>query len=282
MRFINTLKKEVFLFLVIIIFLITAGVILWQVIPGTEEFGLNFFTEMLGVFITVIVIDQVIKYREEKKLLPIRLAIYQDVNRFTARILFFWWEAYQLSVPEDDPESLEKFLKQETFQKIKVHLYLNSNPGFAHPMGWAEYFEDLYKNSKESGDKILERYVYFLEPEVYSHVHFINTSETMKEISRIRYRQQYDRDNGVPRVNVLGVYFRGLSEKDFQSLLYLNKWCNSEYQKYKMHKKQLKYFNYEPKALKDKSLSCKTDEGILKDELEKWQAFETKDTPPMV
>ena len=50
-----------------------------------KDFGLNFFTEILGVVITVFVIERFIQKKEDKRNLPQKLAAYEDVLRGVKR-----------------------------------------------------------------------------------------------------------------------------------------------------------------------------------------------------
>ncbi len=66
------------------------GAVLWQIEGGAGDFGLNFFTEVLGVVITVLIVDRIAQKREEEKTLPQKLAVYEDVRLLVSRYLSFW------------------------------------------------------------------------------------------------------------------------------------------------------------------------------------------------
>ncbi|MCE2963492.1 MAG: hypothetical protein ACK5UE_06680 [Chitinophagales bacterium] len=81
----------------------------WLCYAKTEQFGLNFFTEMLGVAVTVFVIDRLIQNREETRSIPQKLAAYEDVWLYTSRYISFWTSVYRESVPEEEPQTFEAF-----------------------------------------------------------------------------------------------------------------------------------------------------------------------------
>lgn len=91
---------------------------MWTRLEGPlSDFGLNGFTESLGIGITVLLIDFLQKKREEMRLLPQRLVAYEDVRLLVARIYTFWNSAYLQSVPETPPSSINDLLSESYINK---------------------------------------------------------------------------------------------------------------------------------------------------------------------
>jgi hypothetical protein len=104
--------------------------LIWRYAPHHEwrSFGLNIFTELLGVVFTLLVIDFSSKRRLQKERMPLRVNTYNDVCSFLNSNLSFWKELFEKSVPEivPLPSSFEDFMKVETFAQISKHLDLES------------------------------------------------------------------------------------------------------------------------------------------------------------
>ncbi len=84
------------------------------------------FTETLGILVTVILVDHLIKKREENRLLPQQASAYEDVRLLVSRIISFWADAYKETVPGPPPSSLSALLSKESFDKIGLNLNLDS------------------------------------------------------------------------------------------------------------------------------------------------------------
>src|SRR4051812_9832473 len=91
---------------------------LWRYSSRFTDFGLNAFTETLGIIFTIVVVDQLIKNQEFKKSLPLRAAAYEDVRMLVTRIVYFWKEAYEQSVPLATPKTVGELSTAESFEQI--------------------------------------------------------------------------------------------------------------------------------------------------------------------
>ncbi|AIW18816.1 hypothetical protein F0267_23095 [Vibrio coralliilyticus] len=84
--------------------------ILWLWFDATSDFGLNAFTETLGILVTVFLVERILTKKEAKRALPLRLAAYEDVRLLSCRLIKFWHEIYRSSVPGTTPETIEQLL----------------------------------------------------------------------------------------------------------------------------------------------------------------------------
>jgi len=102
-------------FTVVLILLLFAmiGLWLWFRVDSLKDFGQNFVTEILGVLITVLIINQLIVIREERRKLPHKFAVYDDIRLYISSFTLFWQQAFQESVPEDDPENIYLFFSDD-------------------------------------------------------------------------------------------------------------------------------------------------------------------------
>lgn len=73
------------LLVLLMCFIATACLYLWLGTQGeSSNFGLNAFTETLGILITVLIVDHLIKRQEELRSLPQKATAYEDVRLLTS------------------------------------------------------------------------------------------------------------------------------------------------------------------------------------------------------
>lgn len=103
-----------------------------------SEFGLNGFTECLGIGLTVLLIDRLLKRREADRTLPQRLAAHEDVRLLTARITTFWHQAYMSAVPGPLPHSVAELYGTESINRLRALLNMDSEPNVTPTRTWWE------------------------------------------------------------------------------------------------------------------------------------------------
>ena len=260
------IEKEIGLIIIISI-LIVIGAIFWFSSDNTEDFGLNFLTEMLGVLVTVLIVDKVIQIRDKNRLLPQKMVVYEDIRLFVTRYIMFWTEAFHQSVPEPDPNNLQDFFSNNGMPKILEYLHLNGEPNVTPPRKWSSWLVENAREFEESGDKILDRHAHMLEPEVYASIHQLTESSFNKTILMIPNIMNVDRLHSFPRVNVFGSYSIPTEEEDFKAILYLHDWCEKQFESYKIIKPSInRVIQYKP--ILDKKMPPKSqipDEVLLRE-----------------
>jgi hypothetical protein len=225
---------------VVLSILLIIGLLCWLFIPNAKDFGLNFFTEMLGATITIFVLDRLIKHREEKKNIPQKLAAYEDVRLYTSRYISFWIDAYRESVPEEEPETIDIFFSENGMSKIWNYLYMDSEPNVTPSRKWWTWIIQNVQEFKSQGDKILDRYSYNLDPVVFGFLHQLTESSLNYCILLAPNIRQSDSEMGFSRIAVLGNYSIPPQEEDFKAIIGLYKWCNEQYIILKKHDASIK------------------------------------------
>ena len=216
------------------------GLVSWFGSTKTEDFGLNFFTEMLGVVVTVFVIDRLIQNREEARNIPQKIAAYEDVRLYASRYISFWTNAYRESVPEDEPETLDLFFSEYGMSKILNHLNLDSEPNVTPSRKWWDWIVQNAKEFKDNGDKILDRHSHNLDPIAFGYVHQLTESTFNNAILMLPSIRQSDIQMNFPRVKVLGSYSMPPPKEDYEAILGLVKWCNEQYLFLSKHSSSIK------------------------------------------
>lgn len=257
--------------------LIVVGLFFWLLFDSTKEFGLNFFTEMLGVLVTVLVIEKLLQNREKDRLLPQQMVVYEDVRLFVSRYISFWTTTYRESVPEGDPKDLEELFSESGMPKILKYLHMDSEPNVTPPRKWWDWIVYNAKEFSEAGDKILDRHAHILEPAVYALVHQLTESSFNKLLLMIPGLKQSDSLRQFPRVKVLGSYSMPPQKEDFEAILGLVDWCESQYKKFKDINPSVKRVSlYNPSNDKNMPPKCQIPDEILRSQMSELNEFRNK------
>jgi hypothetical protein len=257
--------------------LLLIGLLCWLCSKKTEQFGLNFFTEMLGVAVTVFVIDRLIQNREETRSIPQKLAAYEDVRLYTSRYINFWTSAYRESVPEEEPETIEAFFSENGMTKILNHLYMDSEPNVTPPRKWWDWIVQNAKEFKENGDKLLDRHSHNLDPIAFGYVHQLTESSFNHFLLMIPSIRQLDTTMKYTRVKVLASYSMAAQKEDYDAILGLIKWCNEQHSFLKKHSSSIKkvseYYKDKNRKMPPK---CMIPKEILEQHLKELNEFRQK------
>jgi hypothetical protein len=190
-----------------------------------SEFGLNGFTECLGIGLTVLLIDRLLKRRDAERTLPQRLAAHEDVRLLTARITTFWHQAYMAAVPGALPRSVAELYSADSIGRLCALLNMDSQPNVTPTRTWWEYLPEQLAEFKRYAEVILERYNSILSPEAFLMIHKLLNASMDPWISRAI--RSSDLQEGFPRPRTLGHYLVFTGDY-FPSILALISWCNTE------------------------------------------------------
>jgi hypothetical protein len=216
--------------LVISIFLLLSGVALYGVYHGNfspETTGIlaNLGTGFIGTVLTVLVVDWLYERREIERSMPKRIVAQEDVRLLVARIYTFWFQAYMASVPGELPDTIDELVADESMNKIRNNLDMNSTPNVSPRMNWWQYLPMVLHDFKNLADRILVRHSETLDPEAYRMVNQLaHAAMDPNFSSTIR---QSDIEFGFPRPQVLG-NFVIIVDDYFPTMLKLLNWCNQE------------------------------------------------------
>jgi hypothetical protein len=205
---------------------------LWNPIAKSEsisDFGLNAFTELIGIIVTVLIVDRIIKRQNEVTLLPVKVSMYRDIQLLLSRLVSFWGDIYYLSVPEGEHLSVEQLFSEECFDKILMYLSLDKEPNVYPKTKWWNWIPVQGKDFRQRGEEILERYSTFLEPEIFRLIHLlVKDSYFISGMAKIEDLRNYDISNGVPRPHNLGAYYF-IENEALGAVIELYRWCEKNY-----------------------------------------------------
>lgn len=211
-----------------IIAVATIFLALWKFGTGRlADFGLNGFTETLGIAFTVFLIDQLLRRREEARILPQRLAAFEDVRVLVQRRISFWFQAYMAAVPGDLPAHVRDLFSPQSIALVGGLLDMDSHPNVTPRRTWWQYVPEDLESLRVSAERILERYTAILDPKAFLSVHKLLT--TTVEPGLPTGILQSDQEHRFPRPRVLGSYLPVLPDH-FAALLALIEWLVLERQ----------------------------------------------------
>lgn len=223
---------------VLLILFIAAGLSLcgWLFIPCLSSLFLNLLTGFISSIFTVIVIDKILQKREEKDQEPIKLALYREVQLFASSLISLWSSMYEESCEHKEQISVKTLFTEDTVDKIAWSLNLDKEANVIPKQTWFSYLATQSQSIIKRGNKLIDRYAFFLEPELFQTIyHLCNEGSLLYGMTRIAILHQADILSNIPRPHVLICYFFPLDEQDLEVANKLFDWCSLTYSKLKNH-----------------------------------------------
>ena len=223
------------LVITMILALVTFG--LWFFPSEEKDFGdlwLNLSAGFMSSIFTIVVIDKILKKQKEKEDKPIQLALYRDVQLLTSRVILLWEEMYTECNIDRKEISVDELFSEETIDYIFEHLNLSGYPAVIPKQDWFTYLDREVKGYIELGNKILDRYMFFAEPELLQALHYlINDSSLIYNLTFMRYIRNHDINERIPRMPILSCYAAKPRERDYECMKIVIHWCHNNYKKLK-------------------------------------------------
>ncbi|EHW0696155.1 hypothetical protein K1B30_004539 [Vibrio parahaemolyticus] len=205
--------------------------VLWQLFDTSKDFGLNAFTETLGIAVTILLVDKILTKKEEAKSLPLRAAAYEDVRFLTTNLVIFWNDIYVASVKGESPSEVQELFSQESVNRMALNLDLDGKPNVTPPRTWWEWLPEQNKEISAQAEKILERHVQSLSPHVYSFIHSLLTDGMLfknRGMNVLPMIRGADRHINFPRPTNLAEYMFE-DESSLHPIVKLDEWCHKEF-----------------------------------------------------
>lgn len=269
--------SENFAIILILILFAAFGYWIWQTTTNFKDFGQNFLSEMLGVLITILIINQLIVIREEKRKIPHKFVVYEDLRTFLSNFLLFWKKSYKASVPEDEPENIYLFFSENGMGKIWRYLYIKAKVKDNPSLNWGEFITEKTNELKQQAEKILLRHSQHLPPHIYRMIHSLVESRFIHVLINIPTTLKYLEKNNNPRTNTLeSVAMVQPTDREYSSLIALYEWCNDLYSELKFFDKTLEtLIEYKPRKLNSKIPYAIIPDFISEKEQDEWKIFDT-------
>jgi len=250
------------LFIVLSVFL-TIGLLLWLKSENElKDFGLNFFTEILGVAITVYIIDSLAQIRESERMKPLKLAEFEDAKNLFNRFISFWYVTYSRSVPEEYPETFDEFLSDRGIGKIFDYLNIDSKPSQNESLSWEQWIQKNHSEWLELINRFLERHSANADPELYKLIHAFVECPIMKTIPMMNvFSMQRARKDGAGSLS--GILPKP-KKTDYEVIQKMNRCLKLLNRKYYPQKSNADNItNYSPVKLGNRKVDCAIAKGDL-------------------
>ncbi|WP_156876953.1 hypothetical protein [Paludibacterium yongneupense] len=220
-------------------FLAAVFFVMWKYGTGDlHDFGLNAFSNIIGMAITVFFIDHLIRNQEIKRQWPLKVAAFLDVQRFVDGLAISWLNVYNWSgknelPPPKEPPSISEFLTLEYFNIIRQRLNLDAEACVFPKRTWWEYLPQEEEKYRQLGEKILERHGSNLDPFAYHLVYKmvncfldknvgLNMLPVLRQTGGLGLREEFEKLPGNEK-NRLGRYWVVL-EDNLQYFNDLHNW----------------------------------------------------------
>lgn len=208
---------------------------LWLGTTWGHDFGLNAFTETLGIVVTVFVIDKIIQRQESRRLRPLRIAAWRDVGEFVNQIVSHWLNVYNWSVPNPNPPEHSKDLfTLPYFEAIRANCNLDNNAYVFPQRTWWELLPQQQDHHHMLGEKILDRHAAVLDPVAYGLVHKVVNGFLKQDVglNMLPVLRQTGANLAIyPEPHILGNYWFVLPE-ELKSVADLHTWYFSHESEY--------------------------------------------------
>ncbi|MHB1107387.1 MAG: hypothetical protein ACYCZ2_13600 [Lutibacter sp.] len=252
---------------IILILLIGLGIFAYIKTDSLSDFGLNFATEIIGVLITVYIVDYLLKSREEARLTPMRVIVYQEISVLTNRFMGLLFELYSESVKENPPETVHGFIEENCIYKALLYSSIDGEPRISPPTTMSQYLSSKAIDFEDRAQKILDKYSNFMSPKIANILHktFVESIfvTIMKSLpNTIQFRQK------LPYPKSLLYHLYNPEDTDKTNLILLNSWLEKERKELLKFEKDLRDIS-NPSHLKNRTKEHKYIYHIPELELEK-------------
>jgi hypothetical protein len=160
---------------------LAAAFLLPPAMAGLRGFALNLGTEILGILLTVLLIDAVIRRKEERERAWYRRIALQQLRIPLTKHLQLLSDMYKASVerkPDREISSLGDLFSEDYFEQITYFNAMGPSPSappadrsslasgnMPLPIPWYQYLSTQVKQFKEDVERVVDKYAMHLDPE---------------------------------------------------------------------------------------------------------------------
>lgn len=192
-RIIRYFERNLIMYFPLVLIAITIPLCFYK---GTYDFGLNVLSEMIGVAVTVFIVDKMYKKQEQKKRFPIDKRIFADLQIIITSYLIIWKQLIYEYTPDkkittiDDlilaqNDILEKANLNDEFSNLNVHIPDNLKI-FFHKKTVLESFQEYQHFLNTEIPKFISEYKFYLDPDLYDLLCQILDNEYNKNITSLK------------------------------------------------------------------------------------------------
>ena len=176
--------------------------ILLYIAPFSREFGVNFISEIVGVWITVFLVNKIIEKRERQKRVAIDLRILREVTSIIASYFSIWKHLVWRYAPEVkivDENDLKKIYSRlinstqlnDSFDVVSIHDPESWKLSFYHRT-IRECFENYHTMMLEDIKLIIDNFKVHIEPELLGSLLELTESTYFRELDSLTTSKETD------------------------------------------------------------------------------------------
>lgn len=158
----------------------------------TKDYGLNLFSEITGVALTVFIINKMLERRDRQKRIPIDQRILREIQSITASYFSIWKHLVWQFLPAEEVKSGEDLHRiyprlislaniHQQFEMVSIH-DPESWKLFFHNKSIKDCFHNYYETLTTDLKAFVSDYKMYLEPELLDYLLTIVDSQYFKAI----------------------------------------------------------------------------------------------------
>lgn len=170
--------------------LAVASIVAFIVLPlgqeGWRSFTLNLGTEVVGILLTVLLIDRVIRRRDKQERERYRSVALQQLRLPLNNHLLLLFNIYKASVEEKPDREISRVedLFGDDYVEQTAHLDLTSSGPIYPPMQWFQYLHMEMQQFKDELGHVVDKYAVHLDPETIDLAEQLSNSTLLTVITR--------------------------------------------------------------------------------------------------
>jgi hypothetical protein len=170
--------------------------------PHTRDFGVNFITELVSVWVTVFLVNRIIEKRERKKRLSIDQRILKETSSIIASYFSIWkhlvWKYFPEAKINSEQDLLARYAEilnatqlSEKFEIVSIH-DPESWKLFFHNRTIKECFESYYEVLQGDIRSLIDNFKIHLEPQLLGYLLEMSESKYFREIDSVFKNDETD------------------------------------------------------------------------------------------
>lgn len=171
--------------ILVLSFFIILGIFIYSSNIELRSFCQNLLTTILGILITVFLIDYVISKREKTERVNILKNALIQFKRPTNKLMHLLVTIYKASSPEMPPDSKsykDLFSTDHFYSNIQYLDFKKKAPITSH-IDWAHHVSNEIKLIKDEWEKVIDKYAYVLDSKLITEIEWLNNSSFLSIFS---------------------------------------------------------------------------------------------------
>lgn len=194
---------------------------------GYQDLGLNGLSEVVGILFTLYIIEKLIKRKDDRKLLPYKIAVYSDIVSMVYEIIYLWGTIYSSSVPNAKSIKIRELFTEEVFKLMGEHLDLDSPLMSLPTQTWRQHIPLVQGKIRRSSERIIQVHSTHIDPHAMTIINRLLDGYIKHTTSLIDVLPKVDAELGIQRHSNLRSYL-AVYQPWLNDVIELHEWCSNE------------------------------------------------------